>query len=211
MSEDKKLPSSSDKKLRRKREKKPLPVFLRVLGRIFSFILGVIATILAIFIITGCIVGVSLTTYVMSFVDVEQSINLRDLDLNYTTILYANDPDTGNTYELKRLQGEENRIWVDLENIPQHVIDALISVEDERINQHNEMCIRDSPDIAVFPQLLHRDADAGLGVLQLVDDVDAADLSQPLFQDENRFQIVFRRFQYTHYESSLSLVKPTIS
>ncbi len=137
MSEERKISSSSDKKVRRKKEKKPLPVFLRVLGRIFSFIFGVIATILAIFIITGCIVGVSLTTYVMSFVDVEQTINLRDLDLNYTTILYANDPDTGNTYELKRLQGEENRIWVDLENIPQHVVDALTSVEDERFFQHN--------------------------------------------------------------------------
>ena len=67
-----------------KKERKPLPVGLRIVGKIFSFLFSVLATLLAIFIITGCIVAVSLTTYVMSFVDVDQTINLRELQLKYT-------------------------------------------------------------------------------------------------------------------------------
>lgn len=44
---------------------------------------------------------------------------------------------TGSVYELKRLQGEEDRVWVNLEDIPQCVQDALISIEDERFYEHN--------------------------------------------------------------------------
>lgn len=83
------------KKKKEKKEKKPLPVALRVMGKVFSFLLSVVATLLVIFIITGCIVAVSLTTYVMSFVDVDQTINLRELQLKYTTILYAGDESDG--------------------------------------------------------------------------------------------------------------------
>ena len=122
---------------RRLRQSKPLPLALRIIGRILSFIGGVICSVLAVVIITCCIVGVSLTTYVMSFADVDVDLDLYDIDQNFTTILYANDPDTGELYELKRLQGEGNRIWVDLEDIPRFVIDALTSVEDERFEQHN--------------------------------------------------------------------------
>ena len=122
---------------RRLRQSKPLPLALRIIGRILSFIGGVICSVLAVVIITCCIVGVSMTTYVMSFADVDVDLDLYDIDQNFTTILYANDPDTGELYELKRLQGEGNRIWVDLEDIPRFVIDALTSVEDERFEQHN--------------------------------------------------------------------------
>ena len=108
-----------------KKERKPLPVGLRIVGKIFSFLFSVLATLLAIFIITGCIVAVSLTTYVMSFVDVDQTINLRELQLKYTTILYAGDEEAGESYELKRLQGDEDRVWINLEDIPQCVVDAL--------------------------------------------------------------------------------------
>lgn len=125
-------------KLPRKfRQRKPAPLALRIIGRILSFVGGIVCSVLAVIIITGCIVGVSLTTYVMSFADVEVDIDLYDIDQNFTTILYANDPDTGEQYELKRLQGDGNRVWVDLEDIPQHTIDALTSVEDERFYQHN--------------------------------------------------------------------------
>lgn len=120
-----------------KKERKPLPVGLRIVGKVFSFLFSVLATLLAIFIITGCIVAVSLTTYVMSFVDVDQTINLRELQLKYTTILYAGDEEAGESYELKRLQGDEDRVWVNLEDIPQCAVEALISVEDERFYQHN--------------------------------------------------------------------------
>ena len=38
--------------------------------------------------------------------------------------------------ELNRLHGEENRIWVDYEDIPEHLINAAIAGEDKRFKEH---------------------------------------------------------------------------
>lgn len=54
---------------------------------------------------------------------------------NQTSFLYATDSD-GNEIELLRLHGTENRIWVDLEDIPQNMRDAFIALEDKRFNDH---------------------------------------------------------------------------
>jgi len=47
---------------------------------------------------------------------------------------------TGN--ELARLSGEENREWVSIHEMPQHLLDAFVAIEDERFFQHNGIDIR---------------------------------------------------------------------
>lgn len=61
------------------------------------------------------------------------------------------DKSTGEYMELNRLHGEENRIWVDYENIPDHLINAAIAGEDRRFKEHqgvdwkrHAVCDRDS-------------------------------------------------------------------
>ncbi len=95
-----------------------------------------VMTVFLICIITGCIVGTAMGIYVMKFVNPDDTINLRDQELNYTSVLYVKN-ENGEDVELQRLHGTENRIWVDLEQVPQHLQDAFIAVEDERFESHH--------------------------------------------------------------------------
>lgn len=66
-----------------------------------------------------------------------EELNLTNLQLSLTSIIYYQNPETGEYEEYQRIDGSENRIWVDLEDIPQHVIDAYIAVEDKDFYEHN--------------------------------------------------------------------------
>lgn len=52
-----------------------------------------------------------------------------------TTIIYGYDSD-GNEVEIARLHGEENREWVDLEEVCQDLQDAVVALEDKRFPTH---------------------------------------------------------------------------
>lgn len=66
----------------------------------------------------------------------EISDNVRNLELDMTTIIYAKD-DKGVWAEYQRIHGEENRIWVPISSVPKYLIDAFIAIEDERYEEHN--------------------------------------------------------------------------
>ncbi len=102
---------------------------LKIFGKAF-------VTVMLIGIITGCLVIGAFAIYVFNFVDDTVHENLDDMSLGFTTTIYAKDSATGEFVEYKRLHGEENRIWVDDENIPQTLKDAFIAVEDKRFMDH---------------------------------------------------------------------------
>ena len=113
-----------------KQKKKRSPAARRVrwiLGTIFR----ALVTVFLVCVITGCIVGCVLTVYILDYVGTLEDIDIRNIDLNYTSIIYAND-DEGNPYELSRIHGDENRIWVDYEQMPSYLTDVTIATEDKR-------------------------------------------------------------------------------
>ena len=61
--------------------------------------------------------------------------NIENLEINLTSIVYVKNS-KGDWEEYQRLHGEENRIWVSLDKIPQTLIDAFISIEDQRFMSH---------------------------------------------------------------------------
>ncbi len=65
-----------------------------------------------------------------------KDMNIKNLALNYSSFIYYND-EYGNTQELEKIQSETNRIWVDSEQIPQVMKDAIVSIEDERFYTHH--------------------------------------------------------------------------
>lgn len=120
----------------RKRRAKPLTPAEKVVRGTVSSIGKIILSIILVLTITCCIVGTVLTIYVMQFVESDASINLNDLKLSYTTVMFGKDAD-GNDVEIQRIyEGGENRIWVDFKDIPDVVWQAFVSVEDERFFQH---------------------------------------------------------------------------
>lgn len=98
----------------------------------------VICSILLVFILTGSIVGLYVLKNASDFVNGDVAIDLDEYKANQsqTTIMYTLD-DNGNEVELARLHGEENRIWVNLEDIPENLQNAYIALEDKRFKTHS--------------------------------------------------------------------------
>ncbi len=62
--------------------------------------------------------------------------NIKNYELNMTSIIYVKN-NNGEWEEYQRIHGDENRIWVDIEQIPKQLIDAFISIEDQRFYKHS--------------------------------------------------------------------------
>ena len=96
----------------------------------------VFVTVIMVGVITACIVASVLTVYVLRSLGAEQAINLDDIRLGYTSIMYYYDAN-GNPQEYHRLSTvDNNRIWVDLDEITLDTQNALIAIEDKRFYDH---------------------------------------------------------------------------
>ncbi len=98
------------------------------LGTIFGYLccLGVVV---------GCIAAIALSVYLVDVTEGD-NINLNDTKLSFTSIIYYQDKETGEYKEYQRLAGDENRVWVGLDDIPLHVQNAFIAVEDKDFYSH---------------------------------------------------------------------------
>lgn len=67
--------------------------------------------------------------------------NIQNCELNMTSIIYCQNQD-GAWEEYQRIHGTENRIWVDIENIPKNLIDAFVAIEDQRFYSHSGIDIK---------------------------------------------------------------------
>ena len=103
--------------------------------RVSRGVLKTIAIVFLVLLIMICIVGTAMTVFIMKYVESDAVINLDDLSLNYTTTIYAVGSD-GEYTEMQTIAAEGNRIWVSIDDIPQHVQDAFVYSEDERFMQH---------------------------------------------------------------------------
>ncbi|MBP0980835.1 MAG: transglycosylase domain-containing protein, partial [Oscillospiraceae bacterium] len=113
------------KRRRRKRFNPFVPIF------------KLIAIIIMVGIITGCIVASVLTVYVLNTLDASDRVELDEVKMSFTTIIYAKNEGSDDYFELQRVQNNENRIWVDYSDIPQCVKDAAVAVEDKRFWEHS--------------------------------------------------------------------------
>ncbi len=84
------------------------------------------------------IISVYLLVFMTSYVNGEAKINIDEYKENQaqTTIIYAYN-DNDEVVELTRLHGEQNRVWVSLDSIPESVRNAYIALEDKRFENHD--------------------------------------------------------------------------
>lgn len=80
---------------------------------------------------------VFLAFFWFSFIYLDDEFDLSGVDtsLNYTSVVYA--VKDGAYVEAETLHTSENRIWTDLENIPEDLQWAFIAIEDKRFYQHS--------------------------------------------------------------------------
>lgn len=96
----------------------------------------VIGTILLIGILTALLFLCIFAFYIKTCIIPTTKLDLSDYALNQTSTIYYEDSE-GNWKELTTLHGQENRIWVDYDKIPQYMEKALVSIEDKRFYRHN--------------------------------------------------------------------------
>ncbi len=123
--------------------KKALKKGTRVFKSVLQYTTNVVLTLVLIVTICAVIVGGTFAIYVKSYLidddfDIEPS-ELRS-GLNQTSWIHYNDKyldENGNTYEPIEIYGTENRQWVNYDEMPEHLVNAFIAIEDERYRQHN--------------------------------------------------------------------------
>lgn len=125
------LPVGSDKKKSGKKSgKKKISLWVK---RAFIFAFSLVM----IFSITSVIVVGYVTNYIVSYSNGELAIDLEDhkLDQSLTSFIYAYDKN-GKEVEYARLHGEENRVWVNLDQMGEFLPKVFVSLEDKRFYEH---------------------------------------------------------------------------
>ena len=116
---------------------KETPVWLKILKGFFRFLGRALVTVLSVVIISGCIIGCVLATVILGMVDDAEVVDLDQLELSYTTIIYTKDSETGQYVEDTKLYGESGQlIWADYDQFPDYLIDTVVAAEDKRFWQH---------------------------------------------------------------------------
>ena len=82
-------------------------------------------------VLTGVIVGSSVLVNIFKMADNTVDVDLHSLKLDLTSFIYVND-ENGNPVEYQSVYAGESRIWVDYDNIPKAMRDAIIAIEDKR-------------------------------------------------------------------------------
>ena len=105
---------------------------------IFSVIRKIILTALMVTLITGFVIIISMVFYIISIANEPNTINLNKLKLNLTSFVYVlKDGSDDEFVEYQELYSTENRVWVKYQDIPKHMIDAQIAIEDKRFEEHH--------------------------------------------------------------------------
>lgn len=96
----------------------------------------VVGTLLLIGIITTVILICFAARYIQTVI-IPQAHVEANFVMDQTSIIYYEDPNTGEYVEHLSLHGDENRILVDYEDIPEDMINATVAIEDRTFWEHH--------------------------------------------------------------------------
>ncbi len=106
-------------------------------GKVVKWIGRSLGTFFLVCFFTGVFTILVLLIYITQYINPDIGIDLNNLSLPYTSTIYYTDTQTGEVLVEENLYLNENCIWVDLENIPQDLVDAFIAIEDRKFWKHN--------------------------------------------------------------------------
>lgn len=142
--EKKNLKKSKNKKKKKKDYSSPKYKIFRILMGILM-IVGVVAVV--------CISVMSIYAYSVVHGDAVFDLNEQKYAQSQTSFIYGYDKNNKEV-ELTRLHGDENRIWVNLEDMSEYLPKAFVSIEDKRFEKHNGVDWIRTASVIVKPQNL---------------------------------------------------------
>lgn len=111
----------------RKKRGKAMPKAAKVLLGLVM-IIGVVGIV--------CFSVITIYGYSVVYGDKVFDLTEEKYSQNQTSFIYGTDSD-GKTVEITRLHGEENRIWVDMDDMSEYLPEAFIAGEDKRFYKHH--------------------------------------------------------------------------
>ena len=96
-----------------------------------------LGTLLIIGVVTGAFLLCYAVVYIQTSIIPNTHLDLSAYTLNENSVIYYRDKDTGLYTELTTLVGDVNSEWVDFEQIPQYLKDAVVAIEDKRFWTHD--------------------------------------------------------------------------
>lgn len=142
--EKKNLKKSKNKKKKKKDYSSPKYKIFRILMGILM-IVGVVAVV--------CISVMSIYAYSVVHGDAVFDLNEQKYAQSQTSFIYGYDKNNKEV-ELTRLHSDENRIWVNLEDMSEYLPKAFVSIEDKRFEKHNGVDWIRTAGVIVKPQNL---------------------------------------------------------
>ncbi len=180
-------PNGRKKSEKKKKKKRSL------LRKILTVIGTTLLSIFLIIVITGTIVVTALTVYVLEFMDESTDVTIKELENSTNTIVYAENSDE-KLVQLYAVTNEIQRIPVDIEEIPQHVRDAFVAIEDERFYLHEGVDYKRT--FAAFANMFMHIYDTRQGgstiTQQLIKNLTGDDDPSP----ERKIREIFRAMQF---------------
>ena len=106
------------------------------LSDVVFLVLKTMGTILLIGLTTAVLFACIFLFYIRSNLTSELDVNPADFNMSLSSVICYIDPETGREEELVTLQSTEFRRWVNYSEIPEHMINALVAIEDHRFFRH---------------------------------------------------------------------------
>ena len=119
----------------------------------------IVVTVLLVILTTTLLLACVFAFYVKTCLTEDIDVSLSDYQLSESSIIYC-ETSAGEYKELATLHGSENRIRVDLEDIPAYLVPALVAIEDPRFYEHKGVDWY-RPVGAMFPMLTGGDDSFG--------------------------------------------------
>ena len=104
-------------------------------GGVLRFAVRIVVSVLLVLLLAGLLFACVFAYYVKNTLTTDLNIKLSDYALSLSSTIWAYDKN-GQPVELTVLQSDENRIWVDYEDMPPYLEKAAVAIEDKRFYEH---------------------------------------------------------------------------
>ncbi len=105
------------------------------IGAVLRLFVRIVATALLVFVVTGLLCTCIFAVYVKTCMTDDLDVSLEEVSLSLSSTIWYQESD-GSWREMTKLYSNENRSWVDLENIPLDMQHAAVAIEDKRFYEH---------------------------------------------------------------------------
>lgn len=113
----------------------------RSVSSIIFFILKIIGTVLLVTITTGVMFACIFAFYIKSSIQSQLGVTFEEYQMEETSYLYCSnggsEGDSENARVWSEIKSSVQRTWVDYEEIPQYMLDAVVAIEDKRFYEHD--------------------------------------------------------------------------